>query len=216
MSSGPDGWSAAGEEARRYWNERHASATFNDAPVDWLLGQRALLEGQPRGRALDIACGGGRNTLFLAELGFEVDALDISDVAVERVKRLARERELRVAVHRVDLSARPPFPRPPYDVVIDFFFLQRSLFPAILTSLAPGVLLLFETFVGARPLLPNSFGPRFGLARDELRRAFASLGLLHYDEVEIGSDARGRRTVARLAARAPATSAADSASTIGR
>ena len=43
------------------------------------------------GRALDIAAGRGRNSLFLAELGFEVDAVDVSDVAVETVARHARE-----------------------------------------------------------------------------------------------------------------------------
>lgn len=206
MIRSPDGHPAGGEETRRYWNERHASATFSDVPADWLLEQRGLLESQRPGRALDIACGGGRNTLLLAELGFEVDALDISDVAVERLRRHAQQRELPVAVHRTDLTAEALFPRPPYEVAIDFFYLQRSLFGTIIESLAPGGLLLFETFVGPRPQSGDTFGPRFGLKPDELRRAFAGLTLLHYDEVQIGSDASGYRTVARLAARAPATS----------
>jgi tellurite methyltransferase len=188
-------------KTRRYWNERHGAAIFSDEPAPWLFEQRALLEHQPRGRALDIACGGGRNALFLAELGFDVDALDISDVAIARVQRLAAKRRRPISARRVDLSAAPAFPNPPYQVVLDFFYLERSLFDQIAAALAPGGLLLFQTFVGERAA-DQSSGPRFGLEPGELRRAFANLELLHYDEVEIGSERAGRRMTARLAARA--------------
>lgn len=190
---------AGGTETRRYWNERHANAIFNDEPAQWLVEQRELMEKQPRGRALDIACGGGRNSLFLAELGFEVDALDISDVAIERVRRLAAERGLRIAATRTDLAELREFPRPPYQVVIDFFYRERSLFGPIADALAPAGLLFFQTFVGPRP--DGAFGPRFGLTPGELRDAFAGLEILEYDEVEIGDEQRGYRVTARLAAR---------------
>jgi tellurite methyltransferase len=188
-----------GEETRRYWNERHANAIFSDEPAPWLVEHRQLIETQPRGRALDIACGGGRNALFLAELGFEVDALDISDVAIEHVRRLAAGRGLPIAAARADLAVTRDFPRPSYQIVIDFFYRERALFGPIADALAPAGLLFFQTFVGSRP--DGAFGPRFGLEPGELRAAFARLEILHYDEVEIGDAERGRRTVARLAAR---------------
>jgi SAM-dependent methyltransferase len=188
-----------GEETRRYWNERHAGAVWNDQPADWLLEHRELLEDQPQDRALDIACGGGRNAVFLAELGFDVDALDISDVGIERVQRLAAERDLPITASRTDLAELRAFPRAPYQVVIDFFYRERSLFGPIIDALAPRGLLFFQTFVGARP--DGAFGPRFGLEPGELRAVFARLEILHYDEVQIGEADRGRRTVARLAAR---------------
>jgi SAM-dependent methyltransferase len=195
---------AGGEETRRYWNDRHGSAIWNDEPAAWLLEQRGLVESQARGRALDVACGGGRNALFLADLGFEVDALDISDVAVERTRRLAEERALPVTALQVDLTQGTPFPRPPYQLVIDFFYLQRSLLVPIAQALAPEGLLLFETFVGERPAPPaKAFGPRFGLEPGELLRAFDEFEVLSYQETEIGRDDAGRRTVARLAARRP-------------
>lgn len=195
---------AGGGETRRYWNQRHGPAIWSDDPADWLLAQRESVQAQPRGRALDVACGGGRNALFLAELGFEVDALDISDVAVERVKRLAEGRRLAITPERVDLTEISSFPRPPYQVVIEFFYRQRSLFDVIAEALAPGGLLLFQTFVGPRPEpAGNSFGPRFGLRPGELRDAFASLEILEYEEVKIGDAQRGYRTSARLAARRP-------------
>jgi len=190
---------------RRYWNERHAAATWREEPADWLLEQRELLAAQPRGRALDIACGGGRNTFFLAALGFEVDALDISDVAVARVQELTAQRGAPVTVQRTDLAAGASFPRSAYEVVIDFFFRERSLFAPTAQALAPGGLLVFETFVSARPEAPaKSFDPRFGLEPGELRRAFAALELLRYEEVQNGDESSGYRRVARLAARRPA------------
>lgn len=191
---------SGGEPTRRYWNDRHAGATWSEEPAAWLLEQHELLVSQSPGRALDIACGGARNALFLAELGFEVDALDISDIAVERVRRLASERGAAIAALRTDLAARQRFPRAPYSVVIDFFYLERSLLAPIIDALQPGGLLLFETFVGGRPSGQTS-GTRFGLHPGELRRAFATLELLHYEEVEIGSERSGHRMVARMAAR---------------
>jgi tellurite methyltransferase len=187
-----------GEATRRLWNERHAAAIFSDEPVPWLAEQRDVLALQLPGRALDVACGGGRNAFFLAELGFEVDALDISDVAVDRVRSIAAARGAPVTAHRVDLANGAAFPRVPYDVVIDFFYLERPLFDAIASALAPRGLLVFQTFLGGRRV-----GPDFGLEPDELRHAFTGLGLeiVHYDEVEIGDDRSGRRKVARLTAR---------------
>jgi tellurite methyltransferase len=195
---------AGGESARDRWNERHARGVPSEEPAAWLAEQRPLLERHSRGPALDIACGNGRNAIFLAELGFTVDALDISDVAIERVSRVATERALPIRARRVDLTRLAAFPHPPYQLVIDFFYLERPLFGPISETLAPGGILLFQTFVGERPAFPaRSFGPRFGLEPGELRRAFAALELLQYDEVEIGDDHAGRRTVARLVARGP-------------
>jgi SAM-dependent methyltransferase len=193
-----DGRAHGGEDTRRLWNERHSAAVFNDRPAAWLAEHEALLERQPRGRTLDIACGGGRNAYFLSDLGFEVDALDISDVAVERVRLLGGER---IIAQRVDLADAAAFPRPPYEVVLDFFYLERPLFDPIASALAPDGLLLFETFVAD----PGDAGSSFRLQPGELRRAFADRGLeiLDYDEVAIGDDVSGRRTVARLAARRP-------------
>ena len=65
------------------WNKRYSARNIGQLkqrPSDWLVRHQPLLEKQPKGKALDIACGNGRNARFLANLGFEVDALDISDV----------------------------------------------------------------------------------------------------------------------------------------
>jgi tellurite methyltransferase len=168
-----------GSAERARWNERHGrDARPPGAAAEWLVAHRALLDAQPRGRALDLACGRGRNALELARMGFAVDAVDISDVAVEAVRAAAAEQGLPVTAHRADLSGEP-FPRPPYDVIVDVNYLERSLFEAIPLALAPGGLLVFETFTREHA----GIRAEFGLAVNEPLRAFRGLRVLHYREV---------------------------------
>ena len=75
---------------RERWNERYADGglePFPDAPAEWLVAHEALLPGG--GRALDVACGDGRNAVYLAQLGYMVDAIDVSDVAIGALRAAA-------------------------------------------------------------------------------------------------------------------------------
>jgi SAM-dependent methyltransferase len=199
--------------ARERWNERYASDDFEpfpDAPAQWLVEHDALLlavagaaaeRGAPAGgtaaafvpRALDVACGDGRNAHHLAQLGFAVDALDVSDVAVARLREAASRRGLRVNAQVADLE-RDGLPASAYDVVVCMHYLQRDLFGALQAALAPGGLLLYETFSRAHvEELGRSFNPAYVLDRNELLRAFAGLHVHHYREglVERRGEPRG-------------------------
>jgi SAM-dependent methyltransferase len=163
---------------RQRWNERHtrAEAEHCDAePEAWLVEHRVLLEDAGRGRALDVACGRGRNALWLAELGFEVDAVDISDVAVESVAARAVRRGRAIRAHRLDVTAEP-LPSPPYGVIVVINYLERTLFPVIEAALQPGGLLLYETFTSEH----TAMNPDFTLAPNELLRAFPGFRVLRY------------------------------------
>ena len=164
------------------WNERYSQGfePFPDAPAEWLVGHRELLRGGDR--ALDVACGDGRNAAYLAGLGYEVDAIDASDVAVDALRTAARERGLAVEPRVVDLE-REPLPAGPYDVVVTMNFLQRDLFGALQEALAPGGLLFYETL--GRPHveeLGRSFNPAYLLERGELLRAFGGLEIVAHHE----------------------------------
>jgi len=158
---------------------------------------------QAKGRALDVACGIGREAAYLAELGFAVDAVDASDVAIAAVRERAAERALDIEATRMDLpGVDAGFPRPPYDVICCFYFLQRALLGRIAGALAPGGLVLYETFtrdhveaVGGR--MPE----RFLLEHNELLHAFDGLRILRYREAVIPGTQRSR-AVASLVARA--------------
>jgi tellurite methyltransferase len=138
----------AATPARERWNERYAGgafAAFPGTPAEWLVEHRALLAELSDGRearALDVACGDGRDARYLAELGFAVDALDVSDVAVAALRAAAAERGLRVDAQVRDLERDPP-PPARYDVVVCMNYLQRDLFAALATALRPGGVLLY-------------------------------------------------------------------------
>jgi tellurite methyltransferase len=185
------------------WNDRYARddlASCADAPAEWLVEHRGLLAG---GRALDVACGTGRNALYLATLGYEVDAIDASDVAIAALLAAAQERGLAIAPRVVDLE-REPLPPGPYDAIVTTNFLLRDIFGALEDALAPGGLLFYETFAPAHvEELGHSFNPAYLLERGELLRAFPRLEIIDHQEGVVERSG-GPRGVASLVARRPA------------
>jgi SAM-dependent methyltransferase len=194
----------AGMAAGERWNERYADAfePFADAPAPWLIEHRDLLTGP--GRALDVACGDGRNALYLAQRGYTVDAIDASSVAIGALRAAALERALDVRPHLVDLE-REPLPDGPYDVIVTMNFLQRDLFGALQDALAPGGLLLYETLGQAHVVqLGRSFNPAYLLEDGELLRAFDRLEVIDHFE-GVAERSGGPRGVGSLVARRPAS-----------
>ncbi|HEY5318206.1 MAG TPA: class I SAM-dependent methyltransferase [Solirubrobacteraceae bacterium] len=173
------------EPAREKWNRRYSEqgiTAFPDRPSEWLEENRELLLGPGGGRALDVACGDGRNSVFLAELGFAVDAVDVSDVAVGALRAAAIERGLAVDARRMDLELET-LPVARYEVIVQMNYLQRDLFAALARALTPGGLLIVETVARAHvEELGKSFDPRFVLGDNELLRSFPDLHVRHYRE----------------------------------
>ena len=74
---------------RQKWNQKYQGQgliRMGEEPSSWLKDHQELLQQQPKGPALDLACGNGRNSFFLIKQGFSVDAVDISDVAIDWLK----------------------------------------------------------------------------------------------------------------------------------
>ena len=192
------------ERWNRRYSERYAERRISWKPSSWLIEIQEKLEPPHAGaRALDLACGIGRNSLWLAERGWSVDAWDLSDVALEILTRELCEREKRgaasiVQTRQVDLD-RVEIPSSIYDLILNVQFLDRCLWPALASALRPGGLLVFETFVALRGGRESEVSPRHLLQPGELREAFETLGLeiVAYDETN-------ERGTARLLARRPA------------
>jgi tellurite methyltransferase len=172
-------------DVRGRWNRRYAQRgvhPFATAPATWLVENRGLLLIVPGRRALDLACGDGRNAGYLARLGFVVDALDISDVAIDALRAAVAERQVAVRALRVNLET-DPLPDEPYDVIVQVNYLQRTLFATLAAGLAPGGLLLIETVTRAHvENLGNQFDPSFLLDPGELRHAFPTIEVIRYRE----------------------------------
>jgi SAM-dependent methyltransferase len=172
-------------------------------PSPWFLAQRArIAEAARRGPVLDLACGRGRHALAAAELGAATLGIDRDVEALRALQAEAERRRLPLVCLRADLETPLGIPVKPGScgVILVFRFLFRSLAPAISAALAPGGLLLYETFTAAQRALGS--GPRradFLLEPGELRSLFSDLEPLEYWEGR--SDSPTPECLARLAAR---------------
>lgn len=153
----------------------------------------------PRGQALDLACGLGRNAFLLARSGFEVTAVDISPVGLEVVQARARTQGLSVQTVQADLDAYP-LPPETYALVVCSLFLDRSLFHRIPLSLLPGGWVYYEALLRDEALPGGEGGSSaFRLDPGELLTAFLAQGLRVYAYLE-GLEA-GKPTAQLLARR---------------
>ncbi|OGO42885.1 MAG: hypothetical protein A2Z04_07895, partial [Chloroflexi bacterium RBG_16_57_9] len=132
------------EADRERWNRRYEERTdFSDfTPHALLVDHLHLLTG---GRALDLACGVGRDTLFLAAQGYRVDAVDLSRIALKMARAEAARRNFSVHFVQADLDTYSILPET-YDVIVDFYFLDRRLVPQMRAGLKPGGLMFLETY----------------------------------------------------------------------
>jgi rhodanese-related sulfurtransferase len=167
-------------------------------PSSWLLECADLLP-PGRGRALDVACGRGRHALLLAATGFEVHAVDRDESALASLDAAARRLGLPVTTGRVDLeTGRPDLGDHGYVLVSVFHYLHRPLFPVLVAAMAPGALLLYETFTIDQAALGHPTNPAFLLEHGELRRLVAPLEVVRErDGVHEGRHVAAVAAVAR-------------------
>jgi SAM-dependent methyltransferase len=136
-----------------------------------------------RGKVLDLACGGGRHARFLLAQGHEVVAVDREPQVLPGVRFL-----------RADLEDGSPWPLPGerFQGIVVANYLHRPLFPALAESLAPGGVLLYETFMLGNERFGKPSNPAFLLRPGELWEAFPGL---HHIAFEQGSVMRPRPAV---------------------
>ena len=171
-----------------------AADDVDPAPSEFLVEYAAKLPAT--GRALDLACGRGRNAVWLARRGFDVDAVDISAIALAKARSLAARHGVADRVHTIeaDLNAELPPLTGPYDVVICLHFRAPAIWPGMRELVAPGGVLVIETL--ARHPSNLDVNPDFLGEPDELAAAAGELVV----EFE-GRAVTGKRASDRLFAR---------------
>lgn len=149
-------------------------------PSEFLVENIALL---PRGRVLDIAMGKGRNSIYLARMGFEVEGVDISPDMIKEALALARQADVTIKAQVADLEKNYRIADDTYDVIVCFNYLQRSLIPQIKGGLKIGGMVVYETFiVDQAKLFGKPSNPNFLLRYNELLDMFRDFRCLRYHE----------------------------------
>lgn len=181
---------------KRYRSRDRAEQDLETSPNPLLAEIAATLR---PGRVLDLACGTGRNAIWLAERGWQVTAVDGAPTAIETLDRSAAERKVAVATKVADLQKNEYAIEPDcWDFIVICFYLQTSLFEAIKQGLKPGGVVLAIVHIVA----PGEERTEHQLGPTELEARFNDWEILHSYEGK-PSDPAHKRLCAELVARKP-------------
>jgi SAM-dependent methyltransferase len=168
------------EADRKKWDSRYRECASVDDPLP-----SALLENWigliPAGRALDIACGRGRNSLFLASHGFAVDAIDISAEALDQARYSATQRGLSVHWIEHDLDEPRDWPES-YALILVVRYVNLPLVEELANRLAPGGFLLLEMHLDTEAEVAGPSSPAYRVRPGELEAVTDGLKIHHQEE----------------------------------
>ncbi len=155
---------------------------------------------KPRPKALDLGCGGGRDSVFLARLGWQVTAIDQEARVLKRAKQLAAKSGTSVKFKCCDLKKPGCFPEGVFDLVVVVRYLNRDLFSQIDEAIAPGGYIVYQTFSSGAEAFGSPKNPNFILQKGELSEVFADYRIIvdRIDKLEDG------RPIASFIAQKPA------------
>jgi len=163
------------------------------APAQFLVDNIGLL---PKGRAIDVAMGTGQNAIYLAKMGFDVAGIDISPEAVNTALELAQKAGVTISAEVADLEGSYHIEKDAYDVIICFYYLQRSLVLQIKDGLRKGGMIVYETFIVDQIQFGKPNNPDYLLKHNELLNLFRNFRCLRYREGII----EGHKAVASIIA----------------
>ena len=169
-----------------------------ESPSAWVQRWSHLVPAN--GSVLDVACGHGRHLRWFAQRGHPVRGVDRSPEAITAVADLGRAVE-------ADIENGPwPFAGETFDAVVITNYLWRPLLPQIVASVAPGGVLIYETFAAGNETVGKPSRPDFLLQPGELLQVAAGLHVVAFED---GFTDRPERFVQRIAAvrKPPDTSA---------
>ncbi|MEM1154268.1 MAG: methyltransferase domain-containing protein [Pseudomonadota bacterium] len=187
---------------RQKWNARYRDGAYQGKTHPSVLLE-SWIESAPMGHALDVACGAGRNAIYLATQSFTVDAIDISSAALDRGRVNAKALNDRISWIERDLDL-PPVLDHLYQLVLLIHYVNLPLVKALVSQLDAAGLFICEQHL---MIDEDVAGPRtasFRVQPGELLTAAATLDVLHYSESVVTDPGGDKVALARLVAQAPA------------
>ncbi len=161
-------------EDKERWNKRFVEFPMPDnvaTIVEKYIGFAQV------GTAIDVACGTGRNTHFLAEKGFLVDAVDLSDYALSCIKQSSTINKIDTDLDKYNITPNK------YDVIVNTNYLNRRLVSQMKDALKAGGVLIFESFIVAHGNYKHeSMNLDYLLRKNELLHSFIGLNIIYYEE----------------------------------
>jgi tellurite methyltransferase len=167
------------EQDRIKWNQRYAEDSYHkNNPVTLVENWLPRL---PVGKALDVACGAGRNAIFLAQAGYQVDAIDISREGLNLARQEAENQGLSINWIEQDLDQAYPFDTD-YDLIIVMWYVNLELISILCNCLAPGGYLLCEEHLITDQAVIGPTSLNYRVAPGDLRETVSGLDVLLYEE----------------------------------
>ena len=160
------------------WNARYLNKAPSFQTDQLLLRHQALL--QPGQYALDVACGLGHNSLWLAEQQLNTTALDVSQTGLDILTAAAQARNLSIETVCADLD-QWHWPEQAFDVVLVFRYLNRAIFADLKGSIRPGGLVFYQTFGQNKLKHSPDFNPDYVLRDGELQQQFNGYEVIEHN-----------------------------------
>lgn len=189
------------DQDRLRWNERYnQSAGQQRRQPSRLLVEVCSERSSHQGAALDIACGSGRNALYLASLGYQVLGLDVSDVALAQARTSARAQNLDIDWQVRDLELEPSFDGQ-FQLICMIRYVNFAVLEQAAGALAPGGILVVEEHLRTQEPVAGPRNPKFRVEPGALRAALGALDIIHETEGLVTDPDGTQMALARLVAR---------------
>ena len=161
-------------EDKKRWNEKYSEGLTSQKLSNII---EKYISHANVGQAVDVACGVGKDTHYLTDLGFLVDAVDISDVALSKVKNSATINKIDADLDKYNLTPNK------YDLIVNINYLNRRLVSQMKEALKSGGVIIFETFLVAHgDFKQPTTNLDYLLRKNELLHSFIGLDIIYYEE----------------------------------
>lgn len=163
------------------WNELFAKREGKEHQFNKFLAE--TVKGRAPGKALDVGMGQGRNSLFLAALGWEVTGFDISDVGVKQAQAEAAKRGLKIDARVGDVD-KFDYGKEKWDLVLGMYmheYFNRNA-KKVVASLKPGGIVIVEGIHRDIDKASLTSGEKYGYVNNELPKLFSALRTRYYED----------------------------------